>query len=91
MGSSLTRVKATMGAPERSGPYSGKAWKYLLLAERQLGDHLGRGHGALAAAAVPADLREAGRPVFCVVPLVVAMVTPLRAAGCDARSGRGPA
>ncbi len=29
MGSSLTRVKATMGAPERSGPYSGNAWKYL--------------------------------------------------------------
>src|SRR5680860_706279 len=27
MGSLLMRVKATIGAPERSGPYSGKAWK----------------------------------------------------------------
>src|SRR5660397_216480 len=32
MGSSLMRVKATIGAPERSSPYSGKAWKCFPLA-----------------------------------------------------------
>src|SRR5665647_3906913 len=88
MGASLTRVKATMGAPERSGPYSGNAWKYLPWP---------RANSATILAAVTAPWpprpcqRISVRPAagFCLAPVFVAMVTPRRAAGCDALLGRG--
>ena len=80
IGSSLTRVNATIGAPERSGPYSGNAWKYLCWP---------RASSATILAAVTApwpprpcqriSVRPSGASTFFLVTLFVAMVTPLRA------------
>ncbi len=89
MGSSLTRVKATMGAPERSGPYSGKAWKYLPWPRASSATIL----AAVTAPCPPrACQRISVRPVAVLCfEVLVAKVTPLRVAGCDVPQGLVPA
>ncbi len=52
------RVNAWMGAPIRSGPYSGIAWMYWSQLERGLGDELRRRDRALSGARMPTDLRQ---------------------------------
>ena len=62
IGLSSTRVYARIGAPRRSGPYSGKACALWPALSASLGEQLRSGLRALSCARMPADLDQVRLP-----------------------------